>query len=114
MVLALRGLKTAAMRFVTLAHELAHLFLGHLGADKKLQIQGRRPENRICEIEAESVAYIVCHRNNVKTHSQKYLNSYIEKDDSSETLDIYAITRAAGHIERLLMLSKRSQWSQKN
>ncbi len=101
---------TDAMRFVTLAHELAHLFLGHLGDDKMLQIRGRRPEHRIREIEAESVAYIVCKRNGIEPRSQKYLNNFIEGIETSENLDLYAITRAAGHIERLLRLSKSTQW----
>ncbi len=101
---------TVAMRFVTLAHELGHLFLGHLGDDKKLQIQGRRPEHRIREIEAESVAYIVCSRNGVESRSQKYLSGYIASGETTEALDLYAITRAAGHIERLLHLSKSTQW----
>lgn len=96
--------------FVTLAHELGHLFLGHLGEDKKLGIQGRRPEHRIREIEAESVAYIVCQRNGIECRSQKYLNMYVESGDSADDLDLYAITRSAGHIERLLHLSKSSQW----
>lgn len=101
---------TVAMSFVTLAHELGHLFLGHLGDDKMLQIQGRRPEHRIREIEAESVAYIICCRNGVEARSEKYLNSYIKSGEPTEDLDLYAITRAAGHIERLLRLSKSTQW----
>jgi len=100
----------AAMSFVTLAHELGHLFLGHLGEDKKLRIQDRRPDQRIREIEAESVAYIVCRRNGVETSSQKYLHAYVQKGESTNHLDLYAITRAAGHIERLLRLSRSSQW----
>lgn len=104
---------TVAMSFVTLAHELGHLFLGHLGDDKKLQIQGRRPEHRIREIEAESVAYIVCSRNGIESRSQKYLSEYITKEETTENLDLYAITRAAGHIERLLHLSKSTQWVEK-
>lgn len=101
---------TVAMSFVTLAHELAHLFLGHLGDDKWLQIQGRRPEHRVREIEAESVAYIVCSRNGVESRSQKYLSAYTTSGETTEDLDLYAITRAAGHIERLLRLSKSTQW----
>jgi hypothetical protein len=101
---------TTAMNFVTLAHELAHLFLGHLGDDKKLGIQGRRPEHRVREIEAESVAYILCHRNGIESRSQKYLNHFVESGETADHLDLYAITRAAGHIERLLRLSKSSQW----
>ena len=102
------------MSFVTLAHELAHLFLGHLGDDKKLGIKGRQPVHRIREIEAESVAYIVCKRNGVEAHSQKYLNAFVEKDETAADLDIYSITRSAGHIERLLKLSMTSQFISKN
>jgi hypothetical protein len=101
----------AAMSFVTLAHELGHLFLGHLGEDKKLGIQDRRGiKHRMREIEAESVAYIVCERNGVECRSQKYLHTYGTNGESTADLDLYAITRAAGHIERLLDLSKSSQW----
>lgn len=101
---------TADMSFVTLAHELAHLFLGHLGDDKKLGITERKRPHRVQEIEAESVAYILCHRNRVEFRSQPYLNSFVEANESAADLDLYAITRAAGHIERLLDLSISSQW----
>ena len=101
----------ADMAFVTLAHELGHLFLGHLGQDRRLTIQDRCSiTHRMREIEAESVAYIVCHRNGVECRSQKYLNAYVQQGETTEDLDIYAITRAAGHIERLLDLSNSSQW----
>lgn len=50
-----------AIQFVTLAHELGHLFLGHLGPDKDLNIPARASMNHTqIELEAESVAYIVC------------------------------------------------------
>jgi hypothetical protein len=103
---------TADMSFVTLAHELAHLFLGHLGEDKKLGITERKRPHRVEEIEAESVAYILCHRNRVECRSQPYLNSFVEANESAADLDLYAITRAAGHIERLLDLSISSQWQE--
>lgn len=100
----------APMRFATLAHELGHLFLGHLGDDSKWQIHGRSPEKRIREIEAEAVAYMVCKRNGVEVRSQRYLSEYVSDEDSSETLDLYTITKAAGHVERLLHLSARMEW----
>lgn len=104
----------AAMSFVTLAHEIGHLYLGHLGEDKKLRIQDRHTvEHRLREIEAESVAYIVCHRMGVECRSQKYLNSYVQSGESTADLDLYAITRAAGHIERLLGLSKSCELVEK-
>lgn len=99
-----------ATRFATLAHELGHLFLGHLGKDSKLSIPERLGLTyRTREIEAESVAFIVCKRNGVECRSQKYLNSFVEKNESVDDLDLYSIMRAAGHVERLLDLSKSSK-----
>lgn len=106
--LAMNRNHVPAMSFVTLAHELAHLFLGHLGDDQKLGIQGRQVEHRIREIEAESVAYMTCKRNGVETRSQNYLSSFVECGESAESLDLYSIMRAAGQVERLLRLSKTS------
>ncbi|CAG1021649.1 hypothetical protein MTYM_01148 [Methylococcales bacterium] len=53
-----------AVKFATLVHELGHLFLGHLGPDRKLGVPERRRalDNSQQEIEAESVAYIVSER----------------------------------------------------
>ena len=100
-----------AIKFVTLAHELGHLYLGHLGKDSKLGIPERSGiKHRMSEIEAESVAYIICERNGITCRSQKYLNAYVEKDETTENLDLYSITRAAGHIERLLGLSRSTKW----
>ncbi|MBL3529438.1 MAG: ImmA/IrrE family metallo-endopeptidase [gamma proteobacterium endosymbiont of Lamellibrachia anaximandri] len=63
----------SANQFVTLTHELGHLFLGHLGADKKLGIPKRQiPEHDLREIEAESVAYLVSRRNGIVPKSQTY------------------------------------------
>ena len=103
---------TPDMSFVTLAHELAHLYLGHMGKDKKLSISERRREYRITEIEAESVAYLLCNRNRVECRSQPYLSAFVQSNETADDLDIYAITRAAGHIERFLDLSISSQWKE--
>ena len=68
----------ANVQFATLAHELAHLFLGHLGFDKFLNIPDRRRlSHMIKELEAESVCYIVCHKNEVKPNSEAYLSSFV-------------------------------------
>ncbi|MFP4237146.1 MAG: ImmA/IrrE family metallo-endopeptidase [Desulfonatronovibrio sp.] len=94
------------VKFSTLVHELGHLYLGHLGRDVCLKIPDRHhlPQSRV-EIEAESLAYIVCSRNSVKPKSQSYLVNFIKKGDSIDHIDIYQIMRAAGQVENLLGLT---------
>lgn len=93
----------ANVQFVTLIHELAHLYLGHLGGDKDRKIPNRL---RLCgsmrELEAESVAYIVCARSGVMSRSESYLAGYVERNMTIENIDIYIIFKAAGQIEALL------------
>jgi antirestriction protein ArdC len=101
----------SAVRFATLAHELAHLFLGHLGADKKLGVPLRPFGNlRQRELEAESVAFIVCARNGVASRSETYLASYVDQNTTIADLDIYQVMRAAGQIETLLGLGARTKF----
>ena len=98
------------VQFSTLTHELAHLFLGHLGLDKYLGIPDRTSrtlEQR--ELEAESTAYIVCARNGVECKSQSYLASYVQQDTTIEQLDLYQIMRAAGQIETILGLTRHTK-----
>jgi hypothetical protein len=100
-----------ATQFATLTHELAHLFLGHLGSDKHLGISYRpRPDHAIRELEAESVAYIVCRRNEIAPRSETYLTSFVEADTSVDDLDLYEILRAAGQVETALGLSLTTRY----
>ena len=97
---------TPAVQFTTLAHELGHLYLGHLGPDSRLKIPERpRPHHALCEVEAESVAYIVCKRNGVEPKSQSYLSDFIDGCEALEEIAVYQIMRAAGRIEALLGLA---------
>jgi hypothetical protein len=103
----------AAVQFSTLAHELGHLFLGHLGPDKKLSIpRRRRLEHDKQEIEAESVAYIVCQRNGIEPKSQTYLSAFVGADTSLGDVDVYQVMRAAGQVETLLNIATRSRFDQ--
>lgn len=101
----------AAVQFATLAHELGHLCLGHLGPDKRLNIPQRpRPLFKAREIEAESVAYLVCHRNGVQPNSASYLSNHVAADTNIDSVDLYQITRAAGQVESLLGLSAHTKF----
>lgn len=94
------------VKFVTLTHELGHLFLGHLGPDKKIHVPERIVrEHSQRELEAESVAYIVCERNGVKSKSQTYLSNYMNADTTIDHIDVYQVMRAAGQVEVLLGLA---------
>jgi hypothetical protein len=100
-----------AVQFTTLAHELGHLCLGHLGRDKKLNIPLRSSLSlEQQELEAESVAYIICERNGVRTKSYAYLSGYIHSNTAMADLDVYQIMRAAGQVETLLQLDDRTQY----
>lgn len=66
------------VQFATLVHELAHLFLGHLGMEAYLKIQDRSfLDNSEQELEAESVAYLVCRRAGVQLDSESYLHNFL-------------------------------------
>lgn len=97
---------TPAVQFTTLVHELAHLFLGHLGPDKALNVTLRPQQTHAHqELEAESVAFLVCARNGVTSKSETYLTNYVEQNTTVEDIDLYQIMRAAGQIESTLSLA---------
>ena len=101
----------ANVRFATLAHELAHLYLGHLGPDKFLGIAKRLPlPHSQKELEAESVSYLVCTRNAVVSESEKYLANYVKTNATIENLDLYVMLKAAGQIEAALDLSEHTRF----
>jgi hypothetical protein len=102
---------SAPVKFTTLAHELGHLALGHLGPDKKLTVPERpalsHPQQ---ELEAESVAYVVCERNGVQSKSQTYLSDFVAANTTINDLDVYQIMRAAGQVETMLGLAAHARF----
>jgi hypothetical protein len=102
-----------AVQFATLAHELGHLFLGHLGPDKVLNVPPQRDQmtHAQIELEAESVAFLVCARNGVKSKSETYLTNFVTEHTTVEQLDIYQVMRAAGQVETLLGLTAQTKYN---
>ena len=99
------------VQFATLIHELAHLYLGHLGADKYLKIKDRsHTVHSERELEAESVSYIVCCRNGVKSKAESYLADYVEQHTTVDNIDLYTLLKVAGQIETLLNLAEHTKF----
>ncbi|MCW8918056.1 MAG: ImmA/IrrE family metallo-endopeptidase [Gammaproteobacteria bacterium] len=103
-------------QFVTLAHELGHLCLGHCGRDKDLNIPDRKGVSHTQrEIEAESVAYIVCHRQGIEPKSQSYLSNFVKpkrgEHEEMAGMDFYQVMRAAGQVETFLGLVNHTQFT---
>jgi hypothetical protein len=90
-------------QFAVLCHEIAHIYLGHLGGDPKNKWPSRMGLNRNQrELEAESVAYIVCRRRNLITSSADYLARYWTKPVDKNDVSIDMIMKVAGRIEQKL------------
>ena len=90
------------IKFVTLMHELAHIYLGHCGEDMKRGIKARTFVDRdLREVEAESVAYVIAKRSGITPKSERYLDSY---RGALDQLDIHSILQVSGQIERSLGL----------
>ena len=96
------------VQFATLAHELGHLFLGHLGEDEPLEIKGRdKLDHAQEELEAEMVSYIVCERQGVSNVAESYLAGFVQNEENVDSLNLYGITQAAGRIEAKLSLAAK-------
>ncbi len=102
---------TAPQQFVTLLHELGHLFCGHLGAfdaDNPAADEYGWPDRRglshaAKEIEAELVAYHIAERENLVTGAPLYLKSYMEKSPQDVgQVDLDRAVRAIARVRQYL------------
>ena len=99
---------TLPEQFVTLAHELAHIFCGHLGGchgGGNREEESGWPDRRHLgkaerEVEAEAVAYVAASRAGIVSRSADYLAGYV-KDADLTKIDVDLVVRAAARIERL-------------
>lgn len=91
------------IQYATLCHELAHLFLGHLGGDPF----GREWDSRVGltrtqrELEAEAVSYMLCVRAGLRSNSAEYLSPYLEDPEDIKKISIEAIIKTVTYVEQM-------------
>ncbi|NLW30646.1 MAG: ImmA/IrrE family metallo-endopeptidase [Fibrobacter sp.] len=97
-------------KFATIAHELGHLYCGHLGTPSVKMWPDRSKEGINREFEAESVAWLVCERAGIKNPSAEYISGYLKKNEQIPQISLENVLKAAGMIEamtlRILSLRK--------
>ena len=88
--------------YSTICHEIAHIYLGHLGNDQDEWWPDRRNlSDSVKEIEAESVSYLVCGRHGLKTKSDEYISDHLMNEDDLKTVSIETVMKTALAIERM-------------
>ncbi|MFC1731112.1 ImmA/IrrE family metallo-endopeptidase [candidate division KSB1 bacterium] len=97
-------------KYSTLSHELGHIFCGHLGTDKiSWWPDNDEISHDIQEIEAESVAYLVCLRMGLNVISDRYLSKYkVPEDVKMPVFSINAVFQSVDYIEQM----GRSRWKE--
>jgi hypothetical protein len=94
---------TEAQQLGTLAHELAHVFCGHLGASDDGFWPDRRRTSKVTqEFEAEAVACLVTDRLNLDIGSVQYLAGYLSDDKPLPIYSFDSVLKAVGKIEEML------------
>lgn len=100
--LQLNSKHSEAQSLGTLAHELGHVFCGHLGETERGFWPTRRPELKTREFEAEAVAWMVTERLNLDIGSVRYLSGYLDSDQPLPNYSLDAVLMAAGKLEQMV------------
>ena len=96
------GNLTREAAYVTIVHELAHLYCGHLGTPDRRWWPDRRGLDRTArEFEAESVTHLVCARLGIKSPSDAYLSGYLNQNREIPKISLECVMKAAGLIENM-------------
>jgi hypothetical protein len=94
-------------KYENLVLELGHIFSGHLGIDKNAWWSERHslaPTQE--EIEAQSVAFLICQRKGLISSTQKYLSGYLTEDQEIPVFSLNALLQAVNYIEEM----GKSRW----
>lgn len=94
-------LKTAS-RIGVLFHELAHVYLGHLGSDSDRWWPARSNlDHHSIEIEAEATAHVVATRLGLSGSSHEYVSRHLKDGDVPRGVSLDLIAKVAGRIEQM-------------
>jgi IrrE N-terminal-like domain len=100
--LLLNAKHSPTIKYATLAHELGHLYCGHVGTPNVNWWPERRALNsNVCEFEAESVCYLVCSRLGIDNPSDEYLSGYMDQHQETPPISLDCVMKAAGLIEHM-------------
>ena len=89
-------------KYSSFAHELGHIFCGHLGIDRYAWWPEREDLNISAEeIEAGCVAYLVCRRKGLRACSEKYLSNYIGANREMPAFSLNAVLQAVSYVEEM-------------
>ena len=89
-------------RFGTLCHELAHIYLGHLGSDKDRWWPSRTELNHsTMEIEAEATAFIVTSRFGLQGASAHYVSGHLANNPMPPSVSLDLVAKVAGRLEKM-------------
>ncbi len=98
----LNGKHSKEKQYATLVHELAHLYCGHLGTSNVRYWPDRRGlSDAACELEAESVCYLVCQRLGIENPSEKYLSQYAKDEAKTNSISLDLVIKSATLIEQM-------------
>jgi hypothetical protein len=100
-------------QFGTLCHELAHIYLGHLGTDREHWWPSRTDlDVRAVEIEAESTAFLVTTRLGLVGSSAAYVSRYLDGRPLPSSVSLDQVAKVASRIEHMsnVKLRPRDGW----
>jgi hypothetical protein len=92
----------AASRLGVLCHELAHIYLGHLGPDADRWWPARSNlDHHSVEIEAEATAFLLTSRLGLTGTSHAYVSQHLTEGDVPAGVSLDLIAKVAGRIEQM-------------
>jgi hypothetical protein len=92
-------------QYGVLCHELAHIYLGHLGGDTNNWWPSRAGvDHRTAEIEAETVAYITTQQLGLIGSSAAYVSRYLREGERlPATVSIHLIAKVSGRLKEMAL-----------